>query len=184
MLFWYNLDFLNDKNQEEFQKEVKGSHREPKEVKNKGIHWHAKISQPKEPPCEKRLPLRNHFAAKRTMLQTKPPPTKSFRSHKPTSYEIFCSCETPLRCTRAISRLRNELRNPPKPNFTATSLPSEKFRSYETTPRHMCAISQPPKPISQLQNELWNTMWTPHLAAKWPSSCENPNHHLNTKLNL
>ena len=127
------------------------------------------ISLPKGPCCKIGVLLRN-----------KPPPAKSFRSHKPISCEIFCSCETPLRCTRAISQLRN----PPKPNFTARSLPSEKFRSYETTPRHMCAISQPPKPISQLRNELWNTMWNPPLAAKWPSSCENPNHHLNTKLNL
>ena len=69
MLLLYNLDFLNDQNKEEFQKEVKGSHREPKELKNRGIHWPVKISQPKEPPYKRRLPLQNHFAAKRTMLR-------------------------------------------------------------------------------------------------------------------
>ncbi|RVW19387.1 hypothetical protein CK203_117693 [Vitis vinifera] len=53
----------------EISKEVKGSHREPKELKNRGTYAPAKISQPKEPLCETSLSLRNPFAAKRTMLR-------------------------------------------------------------------------------------------------------------------
>ena len=112
---------MNDQNQEEFQKEVKGSLREPKELKSKEIHWPAKISQPKELPYERGFPCETISQPKgpcceiEVLLQNKPSSAKSFRSHKPTPGEIL------LRHTCAISQ--------PKSSFRSCEMSCETLKS-------------------------------------------------------
>ena len=60
----------------------------------------------------------------------------------------------------------------------------------ETTPRHMCVILQPKSPFRSYEMSCETTceipflLRNPSLAAKFPSSCENFNRHLNTYLSL
>ncbi|RVW74619.1 Retrovirus-related Pol polyprotein from transposon opus [Vitis vinifera] len=144
---------------EEFQKEVKGSHREPKELKSKEIHWSARILQPKELPYETISQPKGPCCEIEVLLRNKPSSSKSFRSHKPTPTRIFAAAKH-LPGTRVPFRS-------PKANFAVAKWPTkpskDKFRSQappcETTPRHTCAISQPATHFAALQ---------PHFAAVKP----------------
>ena len=86
------------------------------------------------------------------------------------------SCEKISQVEEPISQRRTKLRNPQSKISQDQSPSCGNFRSCETPSRHMCAISHPQNPISQLRNG--------HQVAKWPLGCENVNHHLNTYLNL
>ena len=123
--------------------------------------------------CETSLPLRNHFTA------TRPPSVKFFAvvkhllgTHVPfRSYEMSCETLQSQNSQPQVSSAkifvaakhplgtRVPFRSPPTP-----------FRSCEMAYETLCEISH------WLRNH--------HFAAKWASSCENPNCHLNPKLNL
>ena len=124
--------------------------------------------------CETSLPILNHFAT------TSPTP-----------------CETPLRHTCAILQ--------PKSPFRSCEMSRETLQSQISQPQASLTKNfidaKPPlstrvpfcSPQSPFRNygmscetpcEIPIWLQNPSLAVKWPSSCENPNHHLNTKLNL
>ena len=139
-----------------------------------GIPEACEISQPKQTPYEKGLPLRNNLQPKGTrckikgLLRNGPPSTKPFRS------PIAPLCETPPWHTSAISQpkasfrscetLYETIQGPQKLNFAAKA----SFRScenpYETPIWHTSAISQPHPLIWQLRK------WP--LAAKMGLCCE------------
>ena len=101
---------------------------------------------------------------------------RKFRKLKNQVVKMRSSCEKISQVEEPISQRRTKLRNPQSKISQDQSPSCGNFRSCETPSRHMCAISHPQNPISQLRNG--------HQVAKWPLSCENVNHHLNTYLNL
>ena len=199
MLFWYNIDFLNDQNREKFQKkwrEAIGNQRSTKTEEfvllrkfrsqkshpGKKVFPSKRISQPREPSCENRV-----------MLRKEGPPTKQFRSHKNPPAKNFVAAKLP-------PGTRVPFRNP-KAHFAATkwaAKPSKaKFRRHKPSPAKNFPTTKPPlgtrvsfrSPQSPFRScetlcEIPLLLRNPHLAAKWPYSCENPNRQLNTYLSL
>ena len=148
------------------------------------------ISQPKRGPCENGHWLRNDFAAQRSPLRNQGLAAKTpfrcemlceipkalripFSQPQPHFAAGFVAAKhllgtrVPFHNLQPHFALRNALRNPQSfknPNFAAIAPFRRWFRSCETIPWHMSAISQPSTLILQLQNGLRN----------WPSTAKIP----------
>ena len=142
-----------------------------------------KISQPKRGPWENCHRLRNNFATLRHPLRNQGLAAKRAlrceiisqpHSHPlrntPLAHECHFAAPIPL------SQLQNALRNLQSlknSNFAAIAPFRSWFRSCETTPWHMSAISQPYPLILQLQNGLQNGLRKHPSDAKLTLYCEN-----------
>ena len=87
-------------------------------------------------------------------------------------------------------KFRSQKSHPTKRGFPCEKFLQPQDPPCETTPRHMCAILQPKSPFRSYEMSCETTceipflLRNPSLAAKFPSSCENFNRHLNTYLSL
>ena len=197
MLFWYNLVFWMIKIRRNFKKKwrvASGNQRSSKANKFIGLRkFRSQKSSPMKRgfPCETISQLKGPCCKIEVLLRNKPPFAKSFRSHKPTPWEILrrhtCAISQPKSsfnsCEMSCETLQSQILQLQAflvKNFTAgkhslgTRVP---FRS-PPTPFHSfkMACKTPCKIIPWLRNH--------HFPAKWAFSCENLNRHLNHKLNL
>ena len=141
MLFWYNLDFLKDQNQEEFQKKWREATENQRMTKIEEFIFLVKISQGKKSPCEKRVFLRKNFASQRAILRKGGYLAKIGSSCEKISHPKVPQLRTTSRHTCAISQPQSPFRSFEMSYETPQSIISQaKAPSCETTSKHTCTI--------------------------------------------
>ena len=190
MLFWYNLVFWMIKIRRNFKKKWRVASGNQRNLKVKKFIGLRKFRSQKSSPAKRGFPYETISKPKgpcceiEVLLRNKPPSAKSFRSHKPTPWEILprhtCDISQPKSSFRSyemscetlqsqISQLQASLVK----NFVAAKhslgtrvpfrSPPTPFRSFKMACKTPCEI------IHWLRNHPF--------AVKWAFSCENLNRH-------